>query len=181
MAGYRTEGVILKRTNFGEADKLLTFFSKHVGKIKLLAKGVRKTKSRKGGNLELFNWVKIYVAKGRNLDLITEVELINPFKRWRKNLSRVATAYHFCELVDKLTAEEAKNREVFELLVDSLERLGTEKDLEQLRTNFEIKLLEELGFWPRGKSVEKVDFHAYIEKLMEKRLNSKKIFKEFYG
>ena len=181
MAGYRTEGVILKRTNFGEADKLLTFFSKHVGKTKLLAKGVRKTKSRKGGNLELFNWVKIYVAKGRNLDLITEVELINPFKKWRKNLGRVAVAYHFCELVDKLTAEGAKNREVFEFLVSSLEKLGTEKDLEQLRSNFEVKLLEELGFWPRGKSVEKVDLHGYIEKLMEKRLNSKKIFKEFYG
>jgi len=178
VAGYRTEGVILKRTNFGEADKFLTLFSKHFGKIRLLAKGIRKTKSRKGGNLELFNWVKIYVAKGRNIDLITEVELIKPFKDWRQDLNRVALAYHLVELVERLTAEEAKSRRVFELLIESLGRLGDEKDLERLRTNFEVKLLEELGFWPRGKSVEEVDLQAYIEKLIEKRLNSKRVFKE---
>jgi len=178
VAGYRTEGVILKRTNFGEADKLLTLFSGHFGKIRLLAKGIRKPKSRKGGNLELFNWVKIYAAKGRNLDLITEVEVVKPFRKWRKDLGRVAIAYHLVELVDRLTAEEAKNREVFELLVLSLEKLGTEEDLEKLRSDFEVKLLEELGFWPRGKSGQQVDLQAYIEKLIEKRLNSRKIFKE---
>lgn len=181
MAGYRTEGVILKRTNFGEADKLLTLFSKHFGKIRLLAKGIRKPKSRKGGNLELFNWVKIYVAKGRNLDLVTEVEVVKPFRKWRKDLSRVAIAYHLAELVDRLTAEEAKSREVFDLLVLSLEKLGTEEDLEKLRSDFEVRLLEELGFWPRGKSAQQVDLQAYIEKLIEKRLNSRKIFKELQG
>jgi len=181
VAGYRTEGVILKRTNFGEADKFLTLFSKHFGKIRLLAKGIRKTKSRKGGNLELFNWVKIYVAKGRNLDIITEVELIKPFKSWRQDLSRVALAYHLVELVERLTAEEAKSRQVFELLIESLERLGEEKDLERLRTDFEVHLLEELGFWPRDKAADAVDLQAYIEKLIEKRLNSKRVFKELNG
>jgi len=181
VAGYRTEGVILKRTNFGEADKFLTLFSKHFGKIRLLAKGIRKTKSRKGGNLELFNWVKIYVAKGRNIDLVTEVELIKSFKDWRQDLNRVALAYHLVELVERLTAEEAKSRRVFELLIKSLERLGDEKDLERLRANFEVKLLEELGFWPRGKSADEVDLQAYIEKLIEKRLNSKRVFKELDG
>ncbi len=181
MAGYRTEGVILKRTNFGEADKLLTLFSKHLGKIRLLAKGIRKTKSRKGGNLELFNWVKIYVAKGRNLDLITEVELIEPFKAWRQDLQRVALAYHLAELVDRLTAEEAKSRKVFDLLISSFKELSFGDNLEKLRTDFEIKLLEELGFWPKGKIADEIDIQAYIEKLIEKRLNSRKIFKEFHG
>jgi DNA repair protein RecO (recombination protein O) len=181
VAGYRTEGVILKRVNFGEADKLLTLFSKHFGKVRLLAKGIRKTQSRKGGNLELFNWVKIYVAKGRNLDIITEVELIDPFKSWRKSLERVALAYHLVELVDRLTAEEAKSRRVFELLTGSLEKLAGEQDLERLRTDFEVQLLEELGFWPQGKSAKEVDLQAYIEKLIEKRLNSKQIFKELNG
>ena len=178
MAGYTTEGIILKRINFGEADKILTLFSKHFGKIHLLAKGIRKTKSRKGGNLELFNWVRIFAAKGRNLDLVTEVEVIKSFQNWRKDLNRVALAYHFVELVDRLTAEEAKNREVFQLLVDSLEKLGADIDLEDLRDEFERKLLEELGFWPRDKSTDKFDLNAYIEKLIEKRLNSRRVFKE---
>lgn len=178
VAGYRTEAIVLKRINFGEADKLLTLYSKHLGKLRLLAKGIRKTKSRKGGNLELFNYVKIYVAKGRNLDLITEVELIQSFKDWRKNLRRVAEAYHLVELVERLTAEEAENQAVFKLLIEAFENLGKEKDLDSLRENFEVNLLEELGFWPKGKSTQNINLDDYIEKLIEKRLNSKEIFKE---
>ena len=106
---YKTEGVILKRTNLNEADKLLTLFTKHLGKTSLLAKGIRKTKSKKGGNLELFNQVRICVSKGRNLDIITEAEVINPFKDWRRNLKKIAIAYQLCELVDKLTVESAES------------------------------------------------------------------------
>lgn len=176
MRTYKTEGVILGRINFGEADRLLTIYSRHFGKIKVLAKGVRRTTSKKGGNLELFNWVRIFLAKGKNLDIITEVEEVETFRLWRKSLPRIGCAYHLCELVERLSAEQVINRKVFELLTQNL------KDLEnpqysslQIKT-FETQLLEELGFWPRGKSVENVNLEAYIESLIEKKLRSKKIF-----
>ncbi|MDZ4209873.1 MAG: DNA repair protein RecO, partial [Candidatus Curtissbacteria bacterium] len=117
MKTYKTEGIVLKRSNFGEADRIVTIFSKHFGKIKVLAKGIRKTTSRKGGNLELFNWVRIFVACGKNLDIVTEAETVKAFRIWRRDLRKVALAYHFCELTDKLTAENVPHKEIFDLLV----------------------------------------------------------------
>ncbi|MBI2622470.1 DNA repair protein RecO, partial [Candidatus Microgenomates bacterium] len=72
MRSYRAEGIILKRTNFGEADRFLTVFSKRHGKIKILAKGVRRITSRRGPNIELFNLATLYIHKGRHLDILTE-------------------------------------------------------------------------------------------------------------
>ncbi|HUS59874.1 MAG TPA: DNA repair protein RecO [Nevskiaceae bacterium] len=173
---YKTEGVILKRINFGEADKILTIYSKHYGKIKALAKGVRKITSRKGGNVELFNQVIIFLARGRNLDILTEVQVLNSFKEWRKNLSKVGTAYYFCELVDKLTPEGQPNQAVFRLLKDSLNKIGQEKRLGLTRA-FEEKLLEELGFGiPPGLRQTKGNLNAYIEEITERKINSKSGF-----
>lgn len=178
MRNYKTEGIILKRTNFGEADKILTVYSAHFGKIKLLAKGIRKPTSRKGGNLELFNWVRLLVAKGKNLDLVTEVETVKSFRNWRKDLKKVGLAYHFCELVERLTAENVKSQEIFNLLAGSLLGLGRARsgDLDKASQNFAQKLLEETGFWPRGKEVDNINLEEYIESLIEKKLASKKIF-----
>lgn len=177
MASYKTEGIILKRIDYGEADRILTIYSKHYGKIRALAKGVRKLTSRKAGALELFNHVSLFIAKGKNLDLITEVELVNSSKRWRKNLVRVGVAYYFCELIDKLTPEGQVNREVFELLRRSLVELG-EKDLKPLVLNFQEKLLKELGFGvPPEARQSPQDFQAYIESISEKEIVAPRIIK----
>lgn len=174
MNSYRTEGVILKRTNFGEADKILTVFSKHFGKISIIAKGIRKTSSRKGGNLELFNQVKIFLAKGKNLDIVTEVELINPFKSWRKDLKKVAVAYRLCELADKLTAEKVESEEVYEILVNYLSSLSSISNYQSAINNFGLSLLQILGFWPRGKSIANINLDNFVENLINRKLSAKK-------
>lgn len=179
MKNYKTEGIILKRTNFGEADKILTIYTRHFGKIKVLAKGIRKTTSRKSGHLELFNWAQICLAKGRNLDIITEAETVRSFRGWRKNLAKVGIAYHFCELVERLTVEDVKSQEIFNLLAGSLLGLSQARscDLDQASQNFAQKLLEETGFWPRGKSTDNLNLEEYIESLIEKKLRAKNIFR----
>lgn len=169
---FKTEGIILKRINFGEADKILTIYTKHYGKIKALAKGVRKITSRKGGNVELFNQVIIFLAKGKNLDILTEAQVLNSFKEWRKNLRKVGTAYYFCELVDKLTPEGQPHQAVFRLLQDFLSRISQEKRLGLARA-FEEKLLEELGFGvPPELKKAKGSLRAYIEEITERKINS---------
>lgn len=85
---YKTEGIILKRINLGEADKIITLYSRHYGKIRCIAKGIRNITSRKGGNLELFNRVAIFLAKGKNLDIITEVQLLDSFSGFRQDLKK---------------------------------------------------------------------------------------------
>lgn len=179
MNSYRTEGVILKRRNFNEADKILIVYTKHFGKISLIAKGVRKTTSKKGGHLELFNQVKISVAKGRNLDIVTEVEVINTFKKWRKNLEKIAVAFQLCELVDKLSADRAENKEVFDLLVNYLKNLSQINNYRLTIKNFELSLLQSLGFWPRGRPTSSdIDLESYIEDLINRKIFSKKFVQE---
>ncbi len=90
---YSTEGVVLLRRNFSEADRIINIYSKHYGKISVIAKSVRKIKSKKRGSLEVFSHIKFSAARGKNLDIITEVETINSFESIRKDLSKVAVAY----------------------------------------------------------------------------------------
>lgn len=169
MATYKTEGVILKRSNYGEADRILTIYTKHYGKIKAIAKGVRKITSRKGGNLELFNHCVLFLAKGRNLDIITEAQAINSFSRLGDNLEKAATAFYLVELVDQLTPEEQVNRQVFDLLVETLAKLS-KCQTAQLTADFEIDLLKLLGFW--SDAVDIKDVKSYIEEIIERKLRS---------
>jgi len=176
---YKTEGIVLKRKNFGEADKILTIYTKHYGKIKVLAKGIRKPTSKKSPTLELFNWVKIFVSRGRGLDIIKESQIIRSFRGWKKNLGKVEVAFYFCELVERLAPENVPNLKIFNLLTGSLLGLSqiNEGSLEQAVKIFEQRILEESGFWPKGNK-PKIDFKEYIEKIIERKLKSRDFFRD---
>lgn len=174
---YKTEGIILKRVNLGEADRILTIYTKHYGKIRAIAKGVRKLTSRKGGNVELFNHLALFLARGKNLDILSEVQLINSFRDWRKDLARVGVGYYFCELVDRLTPDGQASRAVFELLKDSLGRIS-KQGLPELVRGFERSLLNELGFGvPEELKASRASLKPYIESIIEKEINSPKILR----
>lgn len=146
MAVYKTLGIILKRHDFGEADRILTIFTKRLGKINVIAKGVRKITSRKGGNVELFNLCSLFLAEGRNLDILSEVEVVEPFRNIREDLETVGKAYQVAEVVDQLTAERVESTKVFDLITEILKHLSKKRGT-QLLMGFEVKLLNELGFW----------------------------------
>ncbi|OGD52743.1 DNA repair protein RecO [Candidatus Beckwithbacteria bacterium RBG_13_35_6] len=166
---YKTEAFVLKRRNFGEADKLLTIFTKHYGKINCLAKGIRKLTSRKGGNLELFNLVSVFLAKGKNLDIISEVQTIDSYSGFRKDLVKVATAFNCCKLVDLFNKEDQANLQIFDLLKETLKKLENEQALEDLSLNFKIELLKASGFGlPNILNHTFVDEH--ISKIIEKKV-----------
>jgi DNA repair protein RecO (recombination protein O) len=176
---YKTEGIILKRVNFGEADRILTIFSKHYGKIKAIAKGVRKISSKKGGNVEVFNHVVSLLSEAKNLDIITEAAVIQSFENLRKDLKKVGLAFQIVEAVDSLTAEKEANQRVFELLKNSLRRLNQGVVLNQeIVVQFEVELLRELGFG-LPKEISKKSVENFIEAIIEKKLKSKKIFPVF--
>ncbi len=173
MRGYKTEGIILKRLNFGETDRLLTIFTKHDGKIKAIAKGVRRLKSRKAGSLELFNHLRLAMASARNLDIISEVELIHSFRRIRKNLKLIVQAFQLAEALDKLTPEGEPNQWLFALLLASL--TGLDRGQEGIVLEFEIQLLRGLGFGLPQK-LDSQSIKRYIETISEKKLMSKGMF-----
>ena len=161
---YRVDAVILKRSDIGEADRLLTIYTPMLGKLRVTAKGVRKTQSRKSGHVELFSHSNLQLARGRNLDIVTQAETIEPFLALREDLDRTAHAYYFAELIDQFSEEEQENVEVFDLLLQVLGRLGTSNDLWLTARYYELHLLGHFGFQPQlhfcaegGEPIEAVD------------------------
>ena len=89
---FRTPAVILRRQDFGEADRLLVVLTPEHGKLRAIAKGARKPQSRKAGHIELFMRTKMLFARGRALDLVTQAELIDAYRPLREELVRVTYA-----------------------------------------------------------------------------------------
>ena len=145
MRGFKTEGIVLKRRDFGEADRILTVFTLHKGKLPVLAKGVRRITSRRAGNVELLNRVIIYLYQGKGMPILTEAESLETFSKIKEDLTLSTYAFHIIELVDKLTAENQDNRILYRYLVGVLRKL--EKNPRQIFIRaFEAKILSDLGF-----------------------------------
>lgn len=145
MPSLTIEGLILKRANFGEADRMLTVLTKNLGKISVIARGVRRITSRRAGNVELLNLVKIGLFKGKGYTL-TEAESIETFPRIKSNLATSTAGFHILELSNKLLPEDDPNFRAYDLVVEVLKRLEDNPRQLLLRA-FEIKLLDLLGFF----------------------------------
>lgn len=145
MKFLKTEGIILKRKDFGEADRILTVFTKQSGKISVLAKGVRRITSKRAGNVELLNRSLLYLHQARSFLILTEATTIATFQKIKDNLLLSTTAFHILELVDKLTAENQENRLLYPQLIEVLERLENNPRQILVRA-FEAKILSNLGF-----------------------------------
>ncbi|MCR4324939.1 MAG: DNA repair protein RecO [Candidatus Curtissbacteria bacterium] len=143
----RTEAIVLRRRNFAEADRIVTFYTRDFGKITAIAKGVRRPRSRKAGHLELGNWCKVFVARGRNLDLLTEVELKQSFGIADFTEDKANRIYHLLEIVESLTPEAQRNQRVYFLLLAFLKEIQDKEDFNLISSVFKIKILSSLGFF----------------------------------
>ena len=146
---YRTTGIILKRRDFGEADRLLTVLTPAHGKIDVIAKGARKAVSSKTGHVELFTRADMLIHKGRDLDIAAQVEMIEPYVQLREDLQLGAYANYVAELLDRfIQTGEGDQDGVFRLLDETLERLCTSPDPRLAVRYFELHLLDMMGFRP---------------------------------
>lgn len=146
---YRTEAVVLRRQELGEADRLLVLYSPECGKLRAIAKGVRRARSRKAGHLELFNRAQLMLARGRELDVITQAEVLDPHPGLQADLDRLGHAAYIAELVDGFGLPE-ENRPLYRLLVEGLELLDAGGDTAAVLRAFELHLLDRLGFRPQA-------------------------------
>ncbi|MBM4430096.1 MAG: DNA repair protein RecO [Chloroflexi bacterium] len=146
---YRSEAVVLRHSDFGEADRLLTVYTPHLGKLRLLAKGVRKPTSRKAGHLESFTRTQLLVARGRNLDIITQAQMVEPYRGLRQDLWRMSHAYYVGELVDRFSEEQGENQPLYRLLCDVLGWVCTSANLAITMRFFELHLLGVVGYRPQ--------------------------------
>lgn len=173
MRNIKTEGIIIKRRNFGEADRILTLLTKKGEKIQIKALGVRKINSRRSPHIELLNHSLLALYKGRSLPILTEAETLEEFSRIKNNLIKVGFAYHICELIDGLCPENQENRSIFFLLQNTLKDLSEKEDIVTIIHNFEITLLTNLGFYPQNNLSENLDTVSFIERILERKLRTK--------
>jgi DNA repair protein RecO (recombination protein O) len=173
---YSSEGIVLARRNYSEADRILVVYTKHFGKLSLMAKGVRKPKSRKRGAIEVFSQIKFAAARGKSLDIVTEVEIIDSFNGIRDKLKKASVAFFFMEAVGRLTREDEENKELYVVLVDYLKELKTSGDLKKLRLDFIFELLTLSGFWPKEKELKDPD--GVLEDIIEREMASRRIGKQ---
>src|SRR5260370_21652062 len=121
----KEEGVVVGTMRRGEADRIVTFVGRGQGKIRAVAKGVRKTKSRFGGRLEPFTQVSLVMWRGRSdLDIVTQVDAVESNRPVREDLDRFALGQVMLEAVDRVVQEKEGSPRVFNLLVEGLKGLG---------------------------------------------------------
>jgi DNA repair protein RecO (recombination protein O) len=145
----RVEAVVLRHMDWGEADRLLWLFTRELGKVRVVAKGVRKLHSRKAGHLEPFTLVGLLLARGRELMIVTQAEAQDTFTMLHDDLLLMGYASYVVELLDRFTYEEGQNIPMYHLLADTLARLCTETDSNQVIRYYEVRLLDLLGFRPQ--------------------------------
>lgn len=146
---YRLHALILRHQPLGEADQVLTVFSRERGKQRVLAKGARKPTSRKAGHLELFCVVDLIMGSGRTFDVISQADMHEAFLPLRDDLVRLTYAAHFIELLDALTGDHDENPALFDLAVEGLTWLCRLDDLDVLARRYEIHVLSGAGYAPQ--------------------------------
>lgn len=147
---FRVEAVILRHSDYGEADRMLTLYTAQLGKTRALVKGARKVTSRKAGHLEPFTHVTLQLAKGRDLPLVTQADTVDAYLPLRENLMLTSQASYVLELLDRFTYEDgSENSAIFRLLTDTLARLASGADPWIVIRYYEMRLLDYLGFRPQ--------------------------------
>jgi DNA repair protein RecO (recombination protein O) len=167
----RVEAIVLRHTDWGEADRLLWLFTRETGKVKVVAKGVRKPRSRKAGHLEPFTRVTLLLAQGRDLPIVTQAEAQDMYLLLREDLVRVGYASYIIELLDRFTYEEGENVNLYRLLSETLARLNSEPQPAFAVRYYEVRLLDLVGFRPQlfhcvscGEEIKAEDQYFSFEK-----------------
>ncbi|HCX27676.1 MAG TPA: DNA repair protein RecO [Candidatus Portnoybacteria bacterium] len=143
---YKTEGIIIKAADLGELDRVLTIYTRGHGKIQVRAISARKKTAKLNGLLQSFTSGQFLLAKSKTLDIITDVAVMDSYVYLRNNLSALAYAYYFAELVDKLVVAPERDDNLWRLISRAFEVLNQKRDdLSKIRLAFENKLVEFLG------------------------------------
>jgi DNA repair protein RecO (recombination protein O) len=146
----RVDAVVLRHSDYGEADRLLTLYTRQRGKMRVIAKGARKIASRKAGHIEPFTHVRLQLATGRDMLIVTQADTVDAYLPLRDDLLLTSRASYALELLDRFSYEdETENASIFRLLTETLARLASKSDPWLALRYYEMRLLDHLGFRPQ--------------------------------
>src|SRR5919109_589936 len=148
MPLYPEQGIILRTMRLGEADRIVSIYTQGSGKVRAVAKGVRKTKSRFGGRLEPFTHVDVLLYRGRELDIVTQCETITSFRSVREDYARFTAGEAILEVTDRISEERERNVRQFMLLLGALRALVAGDDPATVVDAYLLRTASLAGFRP---------------------------------
>jgi len=166
---YKIQGIIIKKSNLGEFDQLITIYTKEFGKILLKGKSVRKNQAKLKGHLELFLNSCLMIAPARGFDIITGAETIDSFSCLHNNLTSLSASFYLSELINKLVSEPESDNQMWQLILSSFEDINCKKDsIKNIVNNFENQLIRLLGYGD-----EQNDNLSLIQSILNEKINSR--------
>ncbi|MBT9169157.1 MAG: DNA repair protein RecO [Syntrophomonadaceae bacterium] len=148
MVELRSDALVLRSRDWREADRLVTLLTRDAGKVTVLARGVKKSKSKFAALVEPLTLGRYLLHRGKSMDILIQGEIIKPYFSLRQDLLHFATAQYFCELAESSLPNNEPVVAVFVLLVAALEILEKDASPARVARCFELSLLDELGFCP---------------------------------
>ncbi|HUQ41949.1 MAG TPA: DNA repair protein RecO [Candidatus Limnocylindrales bacterium] len=145
---YRAEAIVLRAVDLGEADRILVLFTRHFGKVHVVAKGIRRATSRMAGHAEPLTHATYQLARGRELDVLTGAEARAIYPTLREDLGSIAAGWYCAELIDRFTVERAPSAPLFDLLETALRHLDAGFAAPLVCRWFDLHLLDRSGFRP---------------------------------
>jgi DNA repair protein RecO (recombination protein O) len=147
---FRAEAIVLRHSDWGEADRIVTLYTRERGKLRAVVKGARKMRSRKAGHVEPFTRITLQLAVTRDMPLVTQVDTLDAYIPIREDLTRTGYGAYAMELLDRFTYdEEGGNPALFRLLAETLSRIAHEPDPWRAVRYYEMRILDYLGFRPQ--------------------------------
>jgi len=149
MPLYKEQGIVLRTMKLGEADRIVTVLTQGTGKIRAVAKGIRKTRSKFGARLDPFTHVDLLLYKGRELDIVTQADIITSFRELRGDYNRFTAGEMILEAADRVIEDREPNTRMFMLLLTSLRRLiDPSSDAGAVADSYLLRMTSLAGFRP---------------------------------
>lgn len=169
---YRTQGFVLKRKDFGEADRFYWIFTKDFGMLEILAKGIRKIKAKLKSPMELFNLIEVEFIQGKAQKTLTDALVIESFSNLKKDLKRLKISFKIAEIFDKLLKGEERDERIWQLLKEVFDKLN-ELEIK----NWKLEILYYYFLW---NFLNLLGYQPQIQKCLICQRNRSKLFSPIY-
>jgi DNA repair protein RecO (recombination protein O) len=173
MRSSSVTGIVLKRSDVGEADRIITFFTKERGKVVVVAKGCRKLSSSRAAALEPGSHSKIFLVETKNLPILTQAQLIADFSHAKKDLVSMRRVFEVLEMIDSLLIEEDVQERVFSHALAILEHLNSQEITNHgfVRAHLSA-IVEILGFADREELVSARPLRDFVEEVTQRKMKA---------
>lgn len=169
-----TRAFVLKRSNYSETDKILLLYTRELGKIRVLAKGIRRITSRRASFVELFRESIITIRNSKSMLLLSEASSANP-EKYTLSLAKMSALYFLMEVIDKIIPERVVQQDLYDVIISEM-NIIVQLDDSQVFTRayaLSVKLLRFLGFINEKTVLSEEELVTFIERISEKRFKSR--------